>query len=160
LWSDLPAPWNLRLQTPGSYPQSISRRWIVEVPAAFGLPLPSVSPFTVAALAGAFDLGGGPFEAGPDLVGLDVGDRALVALGGLPAALAQPPGDHDPVTLGQGPPAGLEVVLASRKLDGLIVTEVNPTTIPAASSPVWSTIRSRRSPDSRQLGPELRTIRS
>jgi hypothetical protein len=70
------------------------------------------------------------------------------------------PGDHDPVTLGQGLPAGLEVFLASRKLGGLIVTEVNPTTIPAASSPVWSTIRSRRSPDSRQLGPELRTIRS
>jgi hypothetical protein len=45
------------------------------------------------------------------------------------------------------------VFLASRKLGGLIVTEVNPTTIPAASSPVWSTIRSRRSPDSRQLGP-------
>jgi hypothetical protein len=87
------------------------------------------------------------------------GDAVLVALGGLPAALAQPPGDHDPVTLGQGLPAGLEVFLASRKLGGLIVTEVNPTTIPA-SSPVWSTIRSRRSPDSRQLGPELRTIRS
>jgi hypothetical protein len=52
------------------------------------------------------------------------------------------------------------VFLASRKLGGLIVTDVNPTTIPAASSPVWSTIRSRRSPDSRQLGPELRTIRS
>jgi hypothetical protein len=52
------------------------------------------------------------------------------------------------------------VFLASRKLGGLIVTEVNPTTIPAASSLVWSTIRSRRSPDTRQLGPELRTIRS
>jgi hypothetical protein len=101
-----------------------------------------------------------PLRAGADLIGLDLGARALVALGGLPAALAQPPGDHDPVILGQGLPAGLEVFLASRKLGGLIVTEVNPTTIPAASSPVWSTIRSRRSPDSRQLGPELRTIRS
>jgi hypothetical protein len=56
------------------------------------------------------------------------------------------------VALGQRLPAGLEVLLASRKLGGLIVAEVNPTTIPAASSPVWSTIRSRRPPDS-QLGP-------
>jgi hypothetical protein len=35
-------------------------------------------------------------------IDLDLGDRALVALGGLPAALAEPAGDHDPVALGQG----------------------------------------------------------
>jgi hypothetical protein len=52
------------------------------------------------------------------------------------------------------------VFLASRKLGGLDVIEVNPPTISAASSLVWSTIRSRRSPDRRRLGPELRTIRS
>jgi hypothetical protein len=40
-----------------------------------------VSPFAVVALAGAFDLGGGPLEGGADLVGLDLSDRALVALG-------------------------------------------------------------------------------
>jgi hypothetical protein len=40
-----------------------------------------VSPFAVVALAGAFDLGRGPLEGGADLVGLDLGDRALVALG-------------------------------------------------------------------------------
>jgi hypothetical protein len=50
--------------------------------------------------------------------------------------------------------------LASRKLGGLIVTEVNPNTIPAASSLAWSTVWSRRSPDSRQLGPNFeRSVR-
>jgi hypothetical protein len=33
LWSDLPAPWNPTVQTQGSYPHSISRRRVVEVPA-------------------------------------------------------------------------------------------------------------------------------
>jgi hypothetical protein len=54
---------------------------VVEVAAAFGLPLPPLCAFAVAALAGPFDLGGGPLEGGPDLVGLDLGDRPLVALG-------------------------------------------------------------------------------
>jgi hypothetical protein len=45
--------------------------------------------------------GGGPLERGADLVGLDLGDRSLVAFGGLPAALAESPGDHDPVALGR-----------------------------------------------------------
>jgi hypothetical protein len=49
-----------------------------------------------------FHLGGGPLQGGPDLVGLDLGDRPLLPFGGLPAALAQPPGDHHPVALGKG----------------------------------------------------------
>ena len=40
-----------------------------------------LSAFAVAALAGPLDLGRGPLEGGPDLVGLDLGDRPLVALG-------------------------------------------------------------------------------
>src|SRR5919106_762605 len=36
----------------------------------------------------------GELEAEADLVGLDLGDRALVALGGLPAPLTKP-ADHD-----------------------------------------------------------------
>ena len=75
--------------------------FVVELPA-LGVPLVALGAVTVAALAGPFDLGRGPLEAGADLVGLDLGDRPLVALGGLPAALAEPPGDHDPVALGQG----------------------------------------------------------
>jgi hypothetical protein len=50
------------------------RRWVVEVTAAFGLPLPALGAVAVAALAGAFDLGRGELEGGPDLVGLDLGD--------------------------------------------------------------------------------------
>jgi hypothetical protein len=42
---------------------------VVEVAASFGLPLA-----TLAAFAGPFDFGGGELEAGPDLVGLDLGD--------------------------------------------------------------------------------------
>src|SRR4029453_15031467 len=41
-------------------------------------------------------------QGGADLVGLELGDRALVAFGGVPAALAESAGDHDPVTLGEG----------------------------------------------------------
>src|SRR5215218_4611338 len=67
------------------------RRWVVEVGAALGGALPTGVAVAVAALAGALDLSGSPLEGGPDLVGLDLGDRPLVALGGLPAALAQPP---------------------------------------------------------------------
>ena len=65
-----------------------SRRCVVEVVAAFGLPLPTLGAVAVVALAGPLDLGRGPLEGGADLVGLDLGDRPLVALGGLPAALA------------------------------------------------------------------------
>jgi hypothetical protein len=60
---------------------SEGRRRVVEVAAAFGLPLPTLASFAAAALAGAFDLGRGPLEAGADLVGFEFGDRALVALG-------------------------------------------------------------------------------
>src|SRR4029450_5994099 len=69
--------------------------------AAFGLPLATLGAVAGGAFAGPFDLGGGELEAGPDLVSLDFGHRPLVALGGFPAALAQPAGDHDPVTLGK-----------------------------------------------------------
>jgi hypothetical protein len=79
------------------------RRRLVEVAAALGLPLPTLSPFAVAALAGPFDLGRGPLERGSDLVGLDLGDRPLLPLGRFPAALAQPPGDHHPVPYESGP---------------------------------------------------------
>jgi hypothetical protein len=75
---------------------------VVEVATALGLPLPTARAFAVAALTGPLHLGGGPFEAGPDLVGLQLGHRPLVALGGLPVALAQPAGDHDPVALAEG----------------------------------------------------------
>src|SRR5215207_11564871 len=75
---------------------------VVEVAAAFGLPLATLAAVAVAAFAGTFDLGGGELQAGPDLVSFDLGDRPLLALGGLPAALAEPAGDHDPVALGQG----------------------------------------------------------
>jgi hypothetical protein len=50
-------------------------RRVVEVAAPFGLPLAALSSFAAAALAGALDLGRGPLEAGPDLIGLQ---RALL----------------------------------------------------------------------------------
>jgi hypothetical protein len=77
-------------------------RLVVEVAAAFGLPLPPLSPLAIAALAGPLDLGRGPPEGGADLIGFDLGDRALVALWGLLGALPEPPGDHDPVAFGEG----------------------------------------------------------
>jgi len=77
------------------------RRWLVEI-AALGLPLPTLGAVVVAALVGAFDLGGGELEAGPDLVGLELGHRPPLPLGGFPGPLAEPAGDHDPVTLGEG----------------------------------------------------------
>jgi hypothetical protein len=49
-------------------------RRVVEVAAAFGLPLSITRAFAVAVLAAAFDLGGGPLEAGADFVGFDLGD--------------------------------------------------------------------------------------
>src|SRR5215218_3076857 len=82
-------------------PARLKRRLVVEV-AALGLPLVAGATFAVAALTGPFDLGRGPLERGPDLVGLELGHRPLLPLGGLPAALPQPAGDHDPVALAQG----------------------------------------------------------
>src|SRR5215213_5126347 len=97
---------------------------VVEVAAAFGLPLPALAAVAGGAFAGPFDLGGGELEAGPDLIGLDLGHRSLLALGGLPGPLAKPPGDHDPVTLGQG--VGQVLGLAAPDIDlekrGLAVT--------------------------------------
>src|SRR4029453_12615982 len=75
---------------------------VVDVAATVGLPLLALVTLAVAALGAAFDLGRGPLEAGPDLVGLQLGDRPLLPIRGLPAALAEPAGDHDPVPLGQG----------------------------------------------------------
>src|SRR4030095_5873982 len=48
-----------------------------------------------AARTSALGLVRGPLEGGADLVGLELGDRALVAFGGVPAALAESAGDHD-----------------------------------------------------------------
>ena len=50
------------------------RRRIVELAAAFGLPLPPLAAVAGGPFAGPFDLGGGELEAGPDLIGLDLGD--------------------------------------------------------------------------------------
>jgi hypothetical protein len=49
-------------------------RGVVEIAAAFGLPLPALGTVTIATLAGPLDLRGGPLEGGADLVGLDLGD--------------------------------------------------------------------------------------
>jgi hypothetical protein len=57
------------------------RRWLVEI-AALGLPLPTLGAVAIAALAGPLDLGGGPLEPDPDLIGFQLGNRALVTLGG------------------------------------------------------------------------------
>jgi hypothetical protein len=63
------------------------RRLVVEVAAAFSLPLPPLAAVAGGAFLGAFDLGGGELEAGPDLIGLDLGHRPLLPLRGLPGAL-------------------------------------------------------------------------
>ena len=64
---------------------------LVEVAAAFGLPFPALGAVAVAALAGPFDLDRVPLERSADLLSLQLGDRSLVALGGLPAALRSRP---------------------------------------------------------------------
>src|SRR5919197_3168802 len=87
LWSDLPAPWNPTAAAQGSYPDSISRRRVVEVAALPG------SALAIAARR-ALDLGDGEPAARPDLVGLHLDNRALLALRGLPGAGTQPT-DHD-----------------------------------------------------------------
>src|SRR5215212_4810733 len=74
----------------------LERRLVVELatlarPGAASRP---VAAATRAAPAGALDLGGGELEAGADLVGLDLGDGALLALRGLPGAGPEP-ADHD-----------------------------------------------------------------
>jgi ABC transporter len=94
--------WGCATEAEGAEGRRSEGGWVAEVAAAFGVPLPTLVALAVAALAGALDLGRGPLLGGADLVGFEFGDRPLVALGGLPAALAQPPGDHDPVVLGEG----------------------------------------------------------
>src|SRR5215217_3118323 len=75
----------------------LERRLVVEL-ATLARPgraaRPVAATTTRAAPAGALDLGGGELEAGADLVGLDLGDGALLALGGLPGAGPEP-ADHD-----------------------------------------------------------------
>src|SRR6266540_6353974 len=84
-------------QGPGARPGPgwwrLERRLVVE--------LPGRRPASVG-LAGALDLGGGPLQAGADLVGLDLGRRALVTLGRLPRAHPQPSHDDAAGALGQG----------------------------------------------------------
>src|SRR5215216_641157 len=97
LWSGLPAPWNPMAAAPGLRPRIQLSRWcVVEVAAPFGLPLPTLSSVAVAALLSALDLGRGPLEGGADLVGLQLGHRPLLPLGGLPGPLPQPAGDQVP----------------------------------------------------------------
>jgi hypothetical protein len=83
LWSDLPTPWNPTAADPGPLPafkksgvrrRTHPRRSAVRSRPWARWPLPLVGPF---------DLGRGPRERGANLVGLDLGDRALLALGGL-----------------------------------------------------------------------------
>src|SRR5262249_7241163 len=50
---------------------------------------------------GALDLRRRPAQAGADLVGDDLDDGALLALGGVPAALLEPAGDDRPRPLGE-----------------------------------------------------------
>src|SRR5215218_3662713 len=74
----------------------LERRLVVELTTLAG-PGRAARPVAAAARAapaGALDLGGGELEAGADLVGLDLGDGALLALGGLPGAGPEP-ADHD-----------------------------------------------------------------
>src|SRR5512132_128451 len=79
-------------------PAVLERRLVVEL-TTLARPGRAARPVAAAAAAraapaGALDLGGGELEAGADLVGLDLGDGALLALGGLPGAGPEPAG-HD-----------------------------------------------------------------
>src|SRR6266545_534984 len=95
-------------------PDTTERGWLVPSPAQSDPasewrlvvePLAGLVQAAVAAVAalplGAFELGGVELQAGADLVGVDLGHRPLVALGGFPGALAQPAGDHHPVALAE-----------------------------------------------------------
>src|SRR6266545_909255 len=68
------------------------RRVVVELATPAG---------AVAGLAGTLRGGGGPLEAGADLLGLDLDHAAALALGGLPGAGLEPSEDDDAVALGQ-----------------------------------------------------------
>ena len=80
----------------------LERRRLVEVATPFSLPLPTLSPFAVAALADPLDLGRGPLQGGTNLIGLQARSPTACRPRGLPAALAQPPGNHHPVALAEG----------------------------------------------------------
>src|SRR6266566_3277489 len=85
-------PYGCRPRAPTRH--SISRRLVVELPSRLGL--------RATAGAGALRLGGRPAQRRGDLVGVDLGHRALLALGGLPGARLEPADDDDAVALGQG----------------------------------------------------------
>src|SRR5215216_3359006 len=78
----------LNSQRPRPQPRTLAEfdglegRLVVEVAAPLGGALLALVAIAVAAMAGPFDLGRSPLEGGPDLVGLQLGDRPLVALGG------------------------------------------------------------------------------
>ena len=86
--------------------------------------------------------------------GLALGEVAVADAVGAVGGDAE--GGIEPV---QGLLAGLKVFLVNRKLGGLIVTEVNWTMLPAASSPLVDGLVAAlaRQPSSRF---EIRTIRS
>ena len=92
----------LRLQPQGSYPHSISRRCVVEIAAPLGLPLPAGDPVAIAALTDLLHstLAVAHLRLAPtSSASSSVTDR--FSLGGLPAGLAQPAGDHHPVPLAE-----------------------------------------------------------
>ena len=65
--------------------------------SATGTAAPSAAPAVAAVPAvAAADLGGGPAQAGTDLVGDDLDDRAALAVVGLPRALLEAAGHDDP----------------------------------------------------------------
>src|SRR5215207_5231452 len=71
---------------------------VVEVAAAFGLPLVALAAVAGGAFAGPFDLGGGELQAGPNLVSLDLGHRPL-----LPSGVSQLRWRSRPVTMTRSP---------------------------------------------------------
>src|SRR6266545_6650912 len=73
----------------------LKRRGVVEL-AAFGAALSG------AGAVGLLGAGDRPLQAGGDLGGVDLGDGALVALGGLPGAGLEPADHHGAVALAQG----------------------------------------------------------
>src|SRR6266511_3609749 len=79
------------------------RRLVAELAAAAARGRRVVAATAAAtAVGGTLHLGGGELQARADLVGLDLGHRALLALGRLPGAHAQPAHDHHPHALLQG----------------------------------------------------------
>src|SRR6266542_591322 len=94
-----PGTWNIRrpglLYGRGVGSRLSERRFVVEL-------APLGAALAVAAAGGPLGAGGRPFKAGGDLVGVDLGHRPLLTLGGLPRAGPQPPEHDGAVALGQG----------------------------------------------------------